>query len=268
MNGEATLSFTKNQVVETYYEIDGSQDILWAIGNSTDETYSDALPYCAKYFRKKTAALAEQEASDPNYDDDIANYYPKFRFDHKLTQFVFNVKAASAADAAVLNAKNFKVKKAYISNVLYNVKLIVASKSNTSRNGVLMKNSSDTKALNIKLSGADVDRFDQDGDDTADNPLTISSTASDTDTKTIGYLMLPPTLLDTTTLQDYQLVIEVEYDSDSGTTTDELKYILTPPSGGFLAGYKYNVNLTFYAPTETHARASLNGWTSGADIDL
>lgn len=259
--GNTTLSYTANQVVEKYFEIDGSQDIIWASGISTDESFTDALPYCAKYFRKKKASL------DPG--DDIANYYPMFRFEHKLTQFAFNAKAASADDAAVLSSKHFKVKRVWISNVLYKLQLIVASKKNEARNGVLMSfGTSATKALNIKLSGADVDRFDQDGNDTPDNPLMIASTASDTDTKAMGYLMLPPTLLDATTLEDYKLFVEVEYDKDGGTTTEQLQYVLTPPTGGFLAGYKYNVNLTFYAPSEIHALATLDAWTNGEDINL
>lgn len=247
--------------MEKYFEIDGSQDIIWASGISTDESFSDALPYCAKYFRKKTTSL--------DSGDDIANYYPMFRFEHKLTQFAFNAKAASADDAAVLNTKNFKVKRVWVSNVWYKLQLIVANKKDEARNGVLRSfGNSTTKALNIKLSGADIDRFDQNGDDTPDNPLMISSTASDTETKAMGYLMLPPTLLDATTLEDYKLFIEVEYDKDGGTTTEQLQYILAPPTGGFLAGYKYNVNLTFYAPSEIHALATLDDWAAGQDIDL
>ncbi len=260
-NGNTTLSYTANQVVEKYFEIDGSQDIIWASGISTDESFSDALPYCAKYFRKKTTSL--------DSGDDIANYYPMFRFEHKLTQFAFNAKAASADDAAMLNTKNFKVKRVWVSNVWYRLQLIVANKKDEARNGVLRSfGNSTTKALGIKLSGADIDRFDQNGDDTPDNPLMISSTASDTETKAMGYLMLPPTLLDATTLEDYKLFIEVEYDKDGGTTTEQLQYILAPPTGGFLAGYKYNVNLTFYAPSEIHALATLDDWAAGQDIDL
>jgi hypothetical protein len=259
VGNNTTLTFSQNQVLEKYYEIDGSQDILWGMGTSNDQSFGDALPYCAKYFRKKTAALGPGET--------IADYYPMFNFDHKLTRFDFNIKAASADDAAVLNAKGFKVKKMWIDNVLYRLSLVVANKNDESRNGVLsmLGSAPQRKALNVKQGDADFDRFDQDGDDTADNPLDVSSTASDVSVKNVGYLMVPPTAVDNI---DYILKVEVEYEQNSVQKTETLEYVPTPSSNGFLAGYKYNVNLTFYAPTEAHAYARLNGWGTGTDIDL
>jgi hypothetical protein len=35
---------------------------------------------------------------------------------------------------------------------------------------------------------------------------------------------------------------------------------LTPPEGGFKAGYKYNITLEIYNPTNIQAKATLTGW--------
>ena len=262
--GNTTLQISANQVLEKYYEIDGSQDIIWAMASSNDQTFSDALPYCAKYFRKKKTEI--EQSADPT-SDNIANYYPQFNFEHKLSQFVFNVKAASTDDAAVLYAKNLKIKRVYIDKVLYRLSLTVAQKSDPTKNGQLkmMGSNAQYKAFDIRLADSDKKRFDQNGDDDLDNPLMISESATETTQKTMGYLMVPPSDIMTA---DYKLIVEVEYDKDGGTTTEQLQYFLTPPSGGFLAGYKYNVNLTFYAPSEIHALATLDAWTTGQDIIL
>lgn len=266
--GNTTLQISANQVLEKYYEIDGSQDIIWAMASSNDQTFSDALPYCAKYFRKKKTEI--EQSADPT-SDNIANYYPQFNFEHKLSQFVFNVKAASTDDAAVLYAKNLKIKRVYIEKVLYRLSLTVAQKSDPTKNGQLkmMGNNAQYKAFDIRLADSDKKRFDQNGDDDLDNPLMISESATETTQKTMGYLMVPPTdIMTAANSADYKLIVEVEYDKDGGTTSEQLQYFLTPPSGGFLAGYKYNVNLTFYAPSEIHALATLDAWQNGQDIEL
>ena len=255
-----TLSFTANQVLEKYYELDGSQDILWAMGSSTDQSFSDALPYCAKYFRKKTTSLQP--------GDNIANYYPMFAFDHKLTQFVFKAKAATTDDAAVLKAKGFKIKKMWVDNVYYKLSLVVANKKTPTENGKLsvLPLTNNRKDFNVKAPGEDYDRFDQDGNDVLDNPLNISDDATDVAVKEVGYLMVPPSALDPDT--SHNLFVDIEYEKNGDMVTEHLQYVLTPPSGGFLEGYKYNVNLTFYAPSEIHARATLDSWGAGQDIDL
>ena len=265
------LQISDSEVLEKYYLIDGSQDIIWAASISNDNSFTDAKPYCAKYFRKKKAQI--EEANDPT--DNIANYYPQFNFEHKLSQFVFNVKAASTDDAAVLSDKHLKITNVWINNVYTQLSLIVASKTDASTNGTLAVFGTPAvarKALNIKKIGADVDRFDQDKNKTLDHALPISDNATDVGLKTMGYLMVPPTdvvaAVPQATYADYKLMVEVEYDKDDGTTTEQLQYILEPPTGGFIAGHKYNVQLVFYAPSEVQAYATLAGWENGEDIVL
>ena len=172
VDGKKTLSFSENQVLETYLTIDGSQDVIWGRAHPwnprTPEEATGFDPYCAKYFRKKRAEVG---------DENIKNYYPKFVFEHKLVQFKFFVKAANATVLTDLMTKNMQVTDMYIANAIYSLSLIVAQKDST-KNGVLKMKSvtPSTKKLRIKTNNADTDRFDQVtpyGDDNLDNPLAI-----------------------------------------------------------------------------------------------
>jgi hypothetical protein len=167
---KTTLAFMANQVLEKYYEIDGTQDIIWGMSdqeNATSVAESGADPYCAKYFRLARARVAEEGG-------DISAYYPEFTFEHKLVQFRFFVKAADATALTGLQALNAQVTDMYIANAIYQLSLVVANKSTPSKNGELsMLGDFKTTTLRIKTNGADTDRFDQDGDDTVDNPLDI-----------------------------------------------------------------------------------------------
>ncbi|MGC8165463.1 hypothetical protein ACP3WT_28340, partial [Salmonella enterica] len=59
-----TISFSNNQVLEKYYEIDGSQDIIWGIAHPesavavASSSAKNAAPYSAKYIRMKKAEEA------------------------------------------------------------------------------------------------------------------------------------------------------------------------------------------------------------------
>lgn len=172
-----TISFSNNQVLEKYYEIDGSQDIIWGIAHPesavavASSSAKNAAPYSAKYIRMKKAEEALGEASE---DD----YLPKLTFKHKLVQFRFFVKAANATARTDLMSKNMQVTDMFINNAIYRLSLVVANKADESKNGLLrMMSTIKTKKLGIKLNAKDFDRFDQNGDGTADNPLPIKNDA-------------------------------------------------------------------------------------------
>ena len=173
-----TMSFSNNQVLEKYYEIDGSQDIIWGIADPGSavpvaSSATNADPYSAKYIRMKKAEEALGEASE---DD----YLPKLTFKHKLVQFRFFVKAANATALTDLTSKNMQVTDMFINNAIYRLSLIVANKTDEAdaKNGLLrMMSTIKTKKLGIKLNAKDFDRFDQNGDGTADNPLPIKNDA-------------------------------------------------------------------------------------------
>ena len=90
---DRTLVFKNNRVLEKYYDIDGSQDIIWGIADPesaepvASSSAKNAAPYSAKYIRMKKA--------EPEITED--KYIPKLKFEHKLVQFRFFVQAADAA---------------------------------------------------------------------------------------------------------------------------------------------------------------------------
>ena len=63
VDGKKTLSFSENQVLETYLTIDGSQDVIWGRAHpwnpGTPKEATGFDPYCAKYFRKKRAEVGD-----------------------------------------------------------------------------------------------------------------------------------------------------------------------------------------------------------------
>ena len=247
VDGNTTLSFSANQVLEKYYEIDGSQDIIWGMSDQEHattvdpSTATDADPYCAKYFR------LWKEVDGAN----IENYYPKFEFKHKLVQFRFFVKAANTD---VVNWGT-QITDMYISNAIYRLSLIVANKADASKNGQLsMMSSLKTKALGIKEYGLDKNRFrDENEDDAVDAPFAIAVydvtvTAVDgdgnpTDPGYVGYIMLAPPAVSNDVNFKYTLAVEVNYDKGEGLTTKTLEYELNSDDG-FKAGQIYNIVVT------------------------
>ena len=247
VDGNTTLSFSADRVLEKYYEIDGSQDIIWGMSDQENattvdpSTATDADPYCAKYFR------LWKEADGAN----IENYYPKFEFKHKLVQFRFFVKAEDA-DVVTWGTK---VTDMYIANAIYRLSLIVANKAEASKNGQLrMMSSLKTKKLGIKEYGVDKNRFrNENGDDAVDNPFAIAVddvtvTAVDGDGNPddpgfVGYIMLPPPAVSNVTNFKYTLAVKVNYDKGEGLTTKTLEYELNSDDG-FMAGQIYNIVVT------------------------
>ena len=229
--GDGTLSFSKNQVLQTNYEIDGSQDLIWGMSDQVNLASVAADPYCANYFR-----LAKEAAGG----GDISTYYPKFTFKHKFVQFRFFVKAADAS-LATLTGLNAQVTDMYIANVYSNLTLVVANKLDPEYNGTLSKFNSLTKNLRIKKNDSDVNRFDQVspfGDENLDNPLAINvSTVDVTSDTPVGYIMLPRPEVFKVTNYKYQLVVKLEYTGGSNMVAIDMD----PPTGGFVEGMTYNI---------------------------
>ena len=246
--GHETLSFTANQALEKYYTIDGSQDVIWGMANPpADETPVGAEPYCAKYIRWRE--------SNPNY-------FPELKFEHKLVQFNFSVKAAS--DAVV--TAGAKVTDMYISNAIYKLSLIVANKKYENQNGHLGYIKGDNSKypqmtrLDIKEASTNNNRFDG----TVEKALTLT-----TDAQGAGYIMLPPPEVAQDVLPDhkYRLVIAFKYGGQSNVADIEMEPPLKPkenPSDpdeyGFEEGKKYSITLNVKSPLEISAKAVLQEW--------
>jgi hypothetical protein len=254
---KTTLAFMANQVLEKYYEIDGTQDIIWGMSdqeNATPVAQSGADPYCAKYFRLARVAVG---------GGDISEYYPKFTFEHKLVQFRFFVKAADATALTGLQALDAQVTDMYIANAIYQLSLVVANKSTPSKNGELsMLGDFKTTTLRIKTNGADIDRFDQNGDDTVDNPLNINVFTVDVENDDpVGYIMLPRPEVSNDNDFRYKLVLKLEYTGGSNLVTINLE----PPTNGFEEGKIYNIIVNVQSPEEIFAKAVLQGWQTYED---
>jgi hypothetical protein len=249
-----TIQFSNNQVLERFYEIDGSQDIIWGKADPSKARYidapNDAEPFSAGYYLWKKDNL--------EVGDDIANYNPQFSFEHKMVQFRFFVRADN-----IVASKNIRVRDMNITNGINSLALIVANKSNSDFDGKLywFGKTIETKWMSIKLNGSDKKRFDQNGDGKLDSPLSITENAVDVnavdgdgnpnDPSFAGYIMLAPP--DVPKYNDrnlpererepnetvYRLVLKVRY--DGGTSDKNVVRLLNPPEGGFKAGKIYNI---------------------------
>ena len=234
VDGNTTLSFSANQVLEKYYEIDGSQDIIWGMSDQENattvdpSTATDADPYCAKYFR------LWKEADGAH----IENYYPKFEFKHKLVQFRFFV---IATDDAL--AKEMKIANMYISNAVYRLSLIVANKTNEAdtKNGQLnLLGDFKTDTLYIKENGKNTNRFNG----TPPFDININNTSVDVSSDTpVGYIMLarPDVAYEKKADYKYKLVVRVQYKDGTKTRYKNVPRFMTPPEGGFQEGKIYNI---------------------------
>ena len=65
---EKTINITENQVLERYYHIDGSQDIIWGMTDPSNAKYSDApnyaRPFSAGYYLWKKDSIARKNPSE------------------------------------------------------------------------------------------------------------------------------------------------------------------------------------------------------------
>ena len=276
-----TLTFKNNRVLEKYYEINGSQDIIWGMANPSDATplssaATDAKPYSSKYFRLRKKEIEEAGTGD------IAADYPKLKFEHKLVQFRFFVKAANSTVLSDLTAKHLQVTDMYIGNAINRLELVVADQS-AEYDGELFwfGNSVRLEEMRIKTNGADTDRFDQ----VSPNPLNI--TVDDVDVTTaepVGYIMLAPPSIPSfnatfsnnpsedpgaaTANLVYQLYLKVKYDTAPGKpdpkpTTNVLALSLDPSVVNlekFDEGKIYNIIVNVQSPEQISATAVLQEW--------
>ena len=279
---DRTLVFKNNRVLEKYYDIDGSQDIIWGIADPesaepvASSSAKNAAPYSAKYIRMKKA--------EPEITED--KYIPKLKFKHKLVQFRFFVKAAKATDAEEdhtirenLIGLNAKVMDMYIGNAINRLMLVVADtvqneEKNTDGTLYWFGNTLNTKKLGIKTNGLDTDRFPgtaipEDGD--TDGYLDWVDAITDY-SNPVGYILLaPPTVRGVNTPgvannHVYQLYLKVQYNSGTGTDTNVVALSLNPPSGGFEAGKIYNIVANVQSPEQISATAVLLQWGPGSTI--
>ena len=165
---KTTLVFRQDQVFEKFYTIDGSQDIIW--GKATPPA-ADA--FSANYFIENNGSAES----------------PQLKFDHKLVQFKFYLKA----DNSKVKAKIKQVRDMYITHGINYLELVVADKNNPENNGNLywFGNKLKKERMFIKLDGSDKKRFHQEDGESLDSPLE-NEDISDKDPVYVGYIMLAP----------------------------------------------------------------------------
>ena len=197
----ATLNWGSHQV-QVNLTIDGSQDIIWGMANPpvVDAAFS------AKYFK-----------------DNVSAEIPKLKFEHKLVQFRFFVKAY---DEDVVTA-GAKVTKMDVRNAITNVSLIVANKNDITLNGTLTPGNA-TGILNIKEHNGD--RFD--GTDGKAKTLSTSE-------EEVGYIMLPAP----SSGVNYTSQVKIVYTKESVKKSKKINFTLKPSGGitAFNAGKTYNI---------------------------
>ncbi len=169
-----TIEFSKDDnnyyyLLEKYYEIDGTQDIIWG---KADPPEGDA--FSARYFIENVSADK-----------------PQFSFEHKLVQFRFFVKAANP-DVA----DNVKITNMSVPNALGYLALVIANQNpapvDSMKEGTIkvFGKKNVKKKLNVKWLSNDDNYKDKDRfDGTIGNALAITTDAVDYNNP-VGYLML------------------------------------------------------------------------------
>ena len=272
----STLSWGSNQVLVKYYEIDGSQDVIWGMSyrenpvhEATDATYAD--PYCAKYIRWRENHLDGKT---------IDYWYPKLKLNHKLVQFRFSLKKAhpttptyyyktlepsttitpsayselSAEEKAEYSPEETqeetKVTDMYISNAINKLDLIVANEKpephpagTDSGDMTYSGNTLPTTSLGIK-DNTNHNRFDG----TDDKALTLTTAAQE-----VGYILLPSPAIANDANFKYRLVVNLDFNGDSSVAYIDM-------DGSFDAGKIYDITVIVKSPMEISANAVLQPW--------
>ena len=225
-----------------YYEIDGSQDVIWGMSyrenpvhEATDATYAD--PYCAKYIRWRENHLDGKT---------IDYWYPKLKLNHKLVQFKFSIKKADGVTGTV------KVTDMDISNAVHKIQLYVADKDEnptTTKNGKLDYSSTtgtlQTKSLRIKENGkVNSNRFD--GTDA--KALLLTTAAQE-----VGYIMLPSPDITGDPSFKYHLYLNFDYNGDHNMADIVM-------NDTFEEGKKYDITVIVKSPVEISVKAVLKEW--------
>ena len=240
------------------FTITGKEDIIWAHaagGTSVADpvTTNVVKSYSAKYMR------LNKEAGEDEID-----IVPGLQFNHLLTQFVFSVKPHNT-DAAQLFAKGFALTGMSLQNVYHKLRLIVASKAEETGNvaGTLsiFDTSASTGLADIQVSDPTDDSDPFDGGSTT---IPVANAADDTTVKTVGYALVPSSALIADKAHNTYMV-SISLSQNTGDPVPDTVIPLTPPTGGFLAGHKYNITLEIYSPTNIQATATLTGWTNEAE---
>lgn len=245
------VAVTENTATVTF-NIDGSQDIIYASATATPQTVLTSpdndnteviYGYQAKYIRKI------KYHNQINEDNPDLPYIPVLNFEHKLTQLKFNITAAEdQCDEDKDNAKLLSVKDIKMVNVNSEAKLDIIR-------GTFEWGESNTLPMQFKVPGLPEDQeFSIEGESIVPNTE---------DGSEIGYMMLRPELSE----YKMQLTIippkeNVAQQPQAQTLTLTIKQADGTP---FEAGKSYTVNIALYAMQEVKVEATLSKWVNAGD---
>ena len=249
------------------FTITGKEDIIWAHaagGASIIDAFSgnDVKSYSSKYIRLKKESGSEE-----------IDVVPSFSFKHKLTQLTFSVKP-HAADANSLFTKGFAVTGMELQDVYYNLHMVVASKTEETTDIAGTLSIPNTTSV---YSVTDIPVWNPTDDSDPFNGGTVSfpvaNSSSDTSTKGIGYMLVPPSNMIAGT-PHHHFLLNIHMSQTSGDPVPDTVITLQEPTDdvdgdgnpdGFAAGHKYNITIEIYNPTNIQATATLADWNDEAE---
>ncbi len=221
----STIEFDKvgtyYYLLEKYFEIDGTHDIIWGKANPpADNAFS------AKYFFENGSAVP-----------------PQLNFVHKLVQFRFFVKAADE-----IVAENVKITNMSVPNALGYLSLVIANQNlepvDSMKEGTIkvFGKKNVTKRLNIKqLTGEhkDEDRFDG----TIGNALSVTTDAVDYENQNpVGYLMLANPAIGKSRDENFKYELQLNWARKVGVEYVEQATPISVELGdNFTEGQIYNI---------------------------
>jgi len=243
-------NFTRNeQGISFEVAVDGSQDLISAVAELTEDE------------KTNIAAMPEEERNN------VMKYYystytarrnitPVFNLRHQLAHVRFNIKANMRQDVMI---KSIGIES------IYKGKFTVAG-HDFSQIGVSFNEKAGTHRLELKE--ADGNRFEP-------RELKIGMTEIIPSLKGTS-LLVPPS-------NSAVLIVEAEARTkildNPEVWDDHYPYTLTYPlkdmvknssqsSYGFLAGWRYTINITISGPEEMEIKVEIEGWENGGDIEV
>lgn len=242
--------FTRNeQNISFEVAVDGSQDLICAVAELTDDQ------------KKNIEAMSEEEKSNVQkyyYSTYSArrNIIPVFNLRHQLAHVRFNVKANMKQDVTI---------KSIGLESIYKGKFIVAG-HDLSQIGITFDEAAGTHRLELKE--ADGSQFE---------PRELKTGMTEMTPPLEGTSLLVPPSNSTVLIIEAEARVKVQENPE--VWDDHYPYTLTYPltnivknrtesSYGFLAGWRYTINITISGPEDMNVEVQVSGWENGGNIEL
>lgn len=233
----ADMQKTEN-TISIPFEIDGTQDLMIAVANREEDTWSEATQTRLVEVEKAYSGYSARRLVTPN-----------LKFRHCLARFDFSVQNCSTT-GTVINIGDFA-----ISSVTKG-KLVVADIAG-GVTGVVADADAQVKKLPLDLPVGGIEIQPRGPEQTIGSMMVIPA---DVHTIDIGFKQL----IDVTNPGEYKENLSVSYDirpqdvtSDDNTTATEFK-----------VGFKYKVLIMIYGLEKIEIKVSLEPWSEGGQVTI